>query len=180
MQIPTDISTYTKWSGILTLFFLVLTLISFGFKWGFRFRLVGVTSFMGVLTAGFFALNLGLLVPTKIPGAERYALVYDNGATQAVITLPPEKVSQEVIEPTLLQAASDLYSYGRSGVGGENQLTIRLRTVTHPQPGLSEIVYLGEIKRSLSNKQDEKMKVKVFRRNLAKVARYNRQKDKKA
>jgi hypothetical protein len=55
--------------------------------------------------------------------------VYDNGATQAVITVAPTITNNEV-EATLRQAASDLYSYGRLG-GDADQLTIRIRTIIH-------------------------------------------------
>jgi hypothetical protein len=170
MNIPTDLLTYTKWSGIATIVCLVLTLLAFIFRWGLRFRLVGVTSFMGVLTAGIFALNLGLFTRTEIPGAVRYVLVYDNGANQTVIAVPPE-VDESAIEPTLRQAAVDLYSYGRSSLGGEDQLIIRLRTVIHPEPGVSQPLFLGEIKRSLSSRDDENMQVEIFNNNLAQLAK---------
>ena len=64
-----DFFTYAKWLGIATIASLVVAIISFIAGWGFRFRLVGVTSFMGVLTAGVFALRLGLFPHTEIPGA---------------------------------------------------------------------------------------------------------------
>jgi Protein of function (DUF2518) len=167
---PTDISTYTLWSGYATIFFLIVAIVAFIFKWVFRFRLVGVTSFMAVLTAGFFALNLGLFKHVEIPGAVRYSLVYDSGANQAVIAIAPEAIEESAIEPTLRQAASDLFSFGRASVDGDDKLTLRLRTMLHPQPGVSVPLYLGEIKRSLYNRDEEQAaQVKIFSQNIAKL-----------
>ena len=164
----TDLFPYVKWSGIATLVFLVVTAISFVAGWSFRFRLVGVTSFMGVITASIFALGLGLFTRVEIPGATRYTLVYDNGANQAVVTVSPN-IDEAEIEPTLRQTAVDLYSYGRSGLGEGNQLTIKLRTVLHPEPGMSQPLYLGQVKRSLVIKNDDSMEVEIFGQNVAQL-----------
>ena len=165
MTLPTDIFTYAKWSGIVTIVALVVAILAFLLGWSFRFRLVGVTSFMGVLTAGIFALGLGLFPHSEIPGAARYKLIYDNGANQAVIAVSPA-IEKSAIEPTLLQAASDLYSYGRTGVNGNNQFTIKLRTLLHPKSGVSQPLFLGEAKRSLVSNGDEDIKINVFAKNL--------------
>ena len=84
-----DLLTYTQWMGILTAVIAVITVLAFILKWGFRFRLVGVTSFMGVLTFGIFALSLALYTRAEIPGAVRYTLVYDTGGAQTVIAVSP-------------------------------------------------------------------------------------------
>lgn len=165
MTLPTDIFTYAKWSGIVTIVALVVAILAFVFGWGFRFRLVGVTSFMGVLTAGIFALGLGLFPHSDIPGAARYKLIYDSGANQAVVAVAPT-IEKSAIEPTLLQAAGDLYSYGRSGVNGNNQFTIKLRTVLHPKTGVSQPLFLGEAKRSLVNDGNKEIEINVFAKNL--------------
>lgn len=159
----------SKWFGIATIGFMLLTIISFILPWGFRFRLVGVTSFMGVLTAGLFGLSLGLFTHTEIPGALPYSLVYDNGATQTVIAVSPS-VNKSELEATMQQAAGDLFSPGH--LGGENQLTIRVRTIIHPEAGVSEPLYLGEVKRSLSQREDENIDVKIFPETLVKLEDY--------
>jgi hypothetical protein len=105
---------------------------------------------------------------TVIPGAVRYALVYDNGATQAVITVPPS-ITESELDATLRQAASDLYSYGRNGIGGDRNLTIRARVFLHPKPGVSLPVYLGQVKRPLSNRDDEQMRIEIFPESFAKL-----------
>ena len=165
MTFPTDLFAYSKWLGIATLVCLVVAILAFVLNWGFRFRLVGVTSFMGVLTAGFFALGLGLFPHADIPGAARYSLIYDSGANQAVVAVAPD-IEKSAIEPTLLQAAADLYSYGRTGSNGNNQFTIKLRTVLHPEPGVSQPLFLGEAKRSLITRNDEDVEINIFSQNI--------------
>lgn len=163
-----DLFACAQWFGIATIVSLVIAVIAFILGWGWRFRLVGVTSFMGVLTAGFFALGLGLFPHAAIPGAARYALVYDNGANQAVVSVSPE-IEKSAIKPTLLQAASDLYSYGRTGTAGNDQFTIKLRTVLHPQPGVSQPLFLGTAKRSITARNSEDVEVEVFEQNIAQL-----------
>lgn len=168
MTLPTDIFFYAKWSGIATLICLIVAIVSFVIGWGFRFRLVGVTSFMSVLTLGIVALGLGLFPHTDIPGAARYSLIYDNGANQAVVAVSPN-IEKSAIEPTLIQAASDLFSYGRTGTSGNSQFTVKLRTVLHPQEGVSQPLFLGVAKRSLINADIENLEIEVFEQNLAKL-----------
>jgi Protein of function (DUF2518) len=163
-----DFLQYTQWSGIATLVFAGVTILGFILKWGIRFRLVGTTGFMLVLTGGLFALSLTPLTRTVIPGALRYSRVYDNGATQAVITVPTEITPSE-LEATLRQAASDLYSYGRLGTTQNNQLTIRARVITHPEPGVSIPLYLGQVKRSLSQREDSQMAIDIYQDKFAQL-----------
>lgn len=167
MSLPTDFTFYIKWSGILTLASAVLTVLGFILSWGVRFRLVGVTGFMAVLTGGLFALSLGLFSYATVPGSVRFSLVYDNGANQAVIAVPPT-VTESEVEATLRKAAADLYSYGRLG-RGDNQFTIRLRTILHPEPGVSKPLYLGQVRRSLTEREDENMEIEVFKDRLAQL-----------
>ncbi|MBW4564711.1 MAG: Ycf51 family protein [Mojavia pulchra JT2-VF2] len=168
MLTTADFLQYTQWSGIATLVFAALTVLAFILKWGLRFRLVGATGFMLVLTSGLFALSLVPLSRTVIPGAVRFTLVYDNGSTQAVITIPPQ-TTPSTLEATLRQAASNLYSYGRLGSRSENYMTIRARTLIHPEPGVSIPVYLGQVKRSLGNREDSEMTVEIYPEKFAQL-----------
>ncbi|MBG0744254.1 MAG: Ycf51 family protein [Cylindrospermopsis raciborskii KL1] len=161
MPTTADFLQYSQWSGITTIALAALTILALLFKWGLRFRLVGATGFMLVLTAGLFSLSLVPLSRTVIPGAARYTLVYDNGSNQAVIATSPD-ITPTQLEATLRQAASNLYSYGRMGAGGNNSLTIRARTVLHPEPGISTPVYLGKVERTLVTREDPQMLVEVF------------------
>lgn len=56
-----------------------MIIIVFIFNREFRFRLVGVIGFMGVLIVGLFGLSLGLFNWVEVLGVVRYMLVYDNG-----------------------------------------------------------------------------------------------------
>ncbi|WP_417040577.1 Ycf51 family protein [Cylindrospermopsis raciborskii] len=161
MPTTADFLQYSQWSGITTIALAALTILALLFKWGLRFRLVGATGFMLVLTAGLFSLSLVPLSRTVIPGAARYTLVYDNGSNQAVIATSPD-ITPTQLEATLRQAASNLYSYGRMGAGGSNSLTIRARTVLHPEAGISTPVYLGKVERTLVTREDPQMLVEVF------------------
>lgn len=158
--------TIAQWAGITTLLFAAITVVAFIFKWGIRFRLVGITGFLGVLAAGLFTLSLTPLTRTVIPGAIHYSRVYDNGATQVVIAVPPT-ITDNQLEATMLQAASDLFSLGR--FGRENQLTIRVRTNIHPEAGMTKPLYLGQVKRSLTQRNDDKMEIETFSENLAQL-----------
>ncbi len=158
---------YSQWSAILMVVCLLVAGLAFLFKWGFRFRLIGTTGFLGVLTVGLFALSLMPLTQTSVPGAVRYSLIYDSAGSQAVIVVPPA-ITKPQLEATLKQAASNLFSPGR-GAQGANQLTIRARALVHPGPGVSEVVFLGQIKRSLSVREDEKMELEIFEEKLAQL-----------
>jgi hypothetical protein len=168
MLTTSDFLQYAQWSGIATIAFAALTLLAFIVKWGIRFRLVGTTGFMLVLTAGLFSLSLVPLSRTVIPGAVKYTLVYDNASTETVIATSPQ-ISAEQLEATLLQAASNLYSYGRLGTRGDNQLTIRARTVIHPEPGVSVPLYLGQIKRTLASREDGNMELQIYWEKFAQL-----------
>ncbi|OLT61542.1 Ycf51 family protein [Moorena bouillonii] len=167
MPTTADFLIYTQWAGILTLACGLIAILGFIFKWGLRFRLVGVTGFMLVLTASFFSLSLVPFTRTTIPGAIRYTVVYDNGGNQTVIALPPTATESEV-EATLRQAASNFYSYGRLG-GANNQLTIRARTIIHPETGVSKPVLLGQVMRSLSERDDPDMVIEVYSQEFAQL-----------
>ncbi|OCQ94679.1 hypothetical protein BCD67_04215 [Oscillatoriales cyanobacterium USR001] len=162
-----DLLTYSQWMGILTLIAAVFTVFAFVLKWGFRFRFVGVTGFLGVLTIGIFSLSLGLYTRAEISGAIPYTLVYDNGGAKTVIAVPPT-IAESELEATMRQAAGDLFSFGRGG-GVTNLMTIRVRTILHPKSGVSLPLYLGEVRRSLSVREDDKMAIDIFPDSLARL-----------
>jgi len=167
MPTTADFLVATQGFALATLGCLVLTLLGFGFRWGIRFRLVGITSFMGVLTSGLFALSLTPFTRMAVPGAARYTVVYDGGANQAVIAVAPD-VTASGLEAALRQAANDLFSSGRLS-RGQPTLTIRARTILHPEPGLSQPLYLGEVQRSLLRRDDPAMVIDVDADQLAQL-----------
>jgi hypothetical protein len=169
MAIPT-VETFAQAARVLggmTLLAAVLTLVGFGCSWGIRFRLVGITGFLALLTGGMFALGLTPVMRTVVPNARPYTTVYDGGGTQAVIAVAAD-MTPEQLRATLQQAANDLFSYGRL-VKGEPVLTVRARTLLHPEPGVTEPVYLGQVRRSLRQRQDPEMVIEVDSQALARV-----------
>ncbi len=162
-----DFALYTQYSGYATLAFAALAIAGFLFKWGIRFRLVGTTGFMIVLTIGLFGLSLGLFNRSVVPGAVRYSLVYDNGSNLAVVSVKPE-ISLSELDATLRQASSDLFSYGRIG-NGDDRFTVRLRTMKHPAPGISEPLYLGQIRRAIAARDTADLDIQIYEDNFAKL-----------
>ena len=168
MLTTADFLVFTQWAGTLTLVCGAIAVLAFIFKWGIRFRLVGATGLLGVLTGGLFALSLVPITRTVIPGTVRFNLVYDNGGPQTVIAVPPQLTESE-LEATLRQAASDLFSYGRMGGGTDNQMTIRARTIIHPEPGVSKPLFLGQVRRSLASRDDPQMAVTIYSESFAQL-----------
>jgi len=169
MNIPTpeEFWVITQYCAYATLAFGALSLLGFIFKWGFRFRLVGTTGFMIVLTCGAFGLSIVPFIQTTIPGSIPYQVTFDNGAAQAVIAVPPT-VTETELDATLRQAATNLFSLGRSGNLNEKML-VRARTFLHPEPGVSVPLYLGEVKRSLALRKDDQMEVTLYPERFAQL-----------
>jgi hypothetical protein len=170
MDFSLDFARYAQWSGIATLAFGILAILAFILRWGIRFRLVGVAGFFLVLTGGLFGLGLGLFQRTDIPGAVRFNRVFDNGGNLVVITLPAAITPSE-LEATLTQAANDYYSYGRSGSSSDDRLTIRGRVLLHPEPGVTRPLYVGEVKRSLSNRTEQAFDIQLSAPALSELRR---------
>ncbi len=165
-----DLIVITKWLGIATVILAVLTILAFVLKWGIRFRAVGVTSFMALITIGVFALDLSLYQRVAIEGAERFTMVYDNGGSEVVIAIQPELINPTSLEATLEQAANDLYSPGRLGGGSDPKMTIRARAIVHPQEGISEPLYVGQVKRSLGSRENANMEIQVDTQAIARLS----------
>jgi hypothetical protein len=144
MPTPEDFLEATKYFGLATLTMAGITLLAFVLGWGFRFRLVGITSFMGVLTGGMLGLSFEPFTQTVVPGAVPYRTVYDSGAAQIVIKVP-DTISQTELQATLEQAASNLLKPSRLGSVGQQVPTIRARTILHEENGVSQLVYLGQV-----------------------------------
>lgn len=143
MPTPEDFLEATQWMAITTVAFAALAAIAFLAKWGIRFRLVGITGFCGVLTVGFLGLSFQPLTSATVPGAVRYNTVFDSGASQIVIAVPAQ-ISEEQLSATLEQAAVNLLKPSRLAAGGQAPL-IRARAIVHRDPGISDLLYLGQI-----------------------------------
>ncbi|QUS61708.1 Ycf51 family protein [Synechocystis sp. PCC 7339] len=165
-----DVTIYLRWSAYATIASFIFMVLAFIFRWGFRFRLVGVTSFMTVLTVGIFGLGLGMFDRPAVEGSVRFNRVYDNGANQLVISVPVT-VSPTEVEATLKQAANNYFSLGRISTDGNEQMVIRARTLIHPQPGLTKPLYLGSAYRTLGTKENDQIEIKLDRKALQELAR---------
>jgi hypothetical protein len=125
-----------------------------------RFAFVGYTAFTILLAIGLWALSLGPIFRTAVPGAGKYATVYDNGSANAVIAVSPN-ITPEQLELALLQATRNLYSTGRYSSESVD-LTIRARTVVNPEAGISRPIYLGQARRSLAVREDPNLAIETF------------------
>jgi len=136
-----------------------ITLLAFVLGWGFRFRLVGITSFMGVLTEGLLGLSFEPFTQTVVPGAMPYNTVYDSGAAQIVIKVS-DTITPTELEATLQQAASNLLKPSRLGSVGLPP-TIRARAIIHEPEGVSKLVYLGQVQ-PVKTATDTSLSVQIF------------------
>ena len=142
MLTPEQFFQATQYFAIGTLTAGLLTALAFVLKWGIRFRLVGVTGFMGVLTAGLFGLSFQPLTQASVPGAVPYTTVFDSGAAQIVIAVP-NAITEDELKATLEQAALNLLKPSRLAGAGRRTPKIRARAIVH-RDGASELVYVGD------------------------------------
>ncbi|MGB3239398.1 MAG: Ycf51 family protein [Geitlerinemataceae cyanobacterium] len=167
MPTTADFLQATQWMGIITLVCAALAVLGFVLQWGIRFRLVGIASFLAVLTVGSFSLSLVPFAPTVIPGSIRYTVVYDNGAAQVVIKVPSD-ITETQLEATLRQAATNQFSSGRLAQG-QNLLVLRARTIIHPEPGISKPLVLGQVMRSFSSEGEDPWEFEVYHDRFAEL-----------
>ena len=166
---PEQFLQATGWVAIATVALGALTTIAFILKWGLRFRMVGATGLMGVLTVGLLGLSFQPFIRTAVPGAVPYETVFDSGAAQIVIKVPSAITATE-LEATLQQAASNLFKPSRLGSRGIVP-TIRARAIVH-KPGVSELVYVGQVTSDAPKIETSGLpEVKIFPERLAKANR---------
>lgn len=171
MPTTADFLQASEWFAIATGVSIAFTVLCFLFKWGFRFRFVGISSFMVVLTVSVFSLSLVPFTQTVIPGSVRYSLVFDNGATHTVIAVSPE-ITESELEATLKQAAINLFSYGRSATDSD-RLTVLARTIVHPDSKVSEAIYLGKAEQSIYQGDDQNITVEIDQQKLKQLQTLN-------
>jgi hypothetical protein len=134
------------WLGAATGVLAALTVAAFIRRWGFRFRLVGVTSFTALLAISCLAFAVSYVPRGSVPGAVQVPIVFDNGGDLVVAAAPPD-LAPEAIAPPLEQVARNLRGSGRKGDNGE--VHVRLRRVEAVAPGVDQPVILAEASRSL-------------------------------
>ncbi|MEM9978408.1 MAG: Ycf51 family protein [Cyanobacteria bacterium P01_D01_bin.2] len=143
MPSPETFLDATKWMGITTLVLGAVAALAFLTQWGIRFRLVGITGFCAVLTIGLFGLSFEPFVSTTVEGSVPYTTVFDSGASQLVIAVPAD-ISDAALEATLRQAAINSFNPSQLS-GGAQSPTIRARAIIHREPGISDLLYLGQV-----------------------------------
>lgn len=170
MLTPAQFLEATGWSAMTTVAIALITAVAFLLKWGIRFRLVGATGLMGVLTAGLFGLSFQPITQTMIPGAVPYKTVFDSGAAQVVITVPND-ITQTALNATLQEAAGNLLKPSRIGGAGQQTPTIRARGIVH-NAGASELVYVGKVTPAEQNSREDRTPiVEIYPDQLAKINR---------
>ena len=167
MLTPEQFLVATGYFAIATVAFALVTALAFLLNWGFRFRLVGATGFMGVLTVGIFSLSFQPLTRAQIPGAIPYTTVFDSGSSQIVISVP-NTITRTELEATLEQAASNLFKPSRLSAAGQPPL-IRARAIAH-RDGISDLLYLGAARPGKGRTPEERAPIiEIYPDKLAKA-----------
>jgi hypothetical protein len=135
-----------RWLGIASGLLAVLMVVGFWARWGFRFRLVGITSFTTLLALSCAAFAISYTPRVSVPGAIGVPVVFDNGA-DLVIAAAPDSLPPAAAAPSVEQVARNLRGSGRSSTDG--QVTVRLRRVESAGDGISRPVVLAEASRDL-------------------------------
>ena len=136
------------WLGAASGALAVWMVLAFVMGWGFRFRLVGVTSFTALLSLSCLAFAISYNPRVSVPGALQVPVVFDNG-TDLVIAAAPADLQNEAAAPTVEQVARNLRGGGRGG--NASQVRVRLRRVEAVEPGLARPVVLAETTPELAN-----------------------------
>lgn len=112
------------WLGVATGLLAALTVAAFIVRWGFRFRLVGVTSFTALLAISCLAFAVSYVPRVSVPGAVQVPIVYDNGG-DLVVAAAPADLAPEAVAPTVEQVARNLRTSGRVSPSGEVRVRLR-------------------------------------------------------
>jgi len=137
-----------KWLGLACGLLIVATVAGFVLRWGTRFRLVGVTSFTGLLAISCLAFSISYTPGVTISGAVVAPVVFDGGG-DLLIAAAPRDLDPKAIEPTVIQVASNLHGGGRSSADG--RVRVRLRSIETNADGTARPVVLAEAVRDLAN-----------------------------
>ena len=148
-----------KWLGIASGLLILATVAGFVLRWGIRFRLVGITSFTGLLAISCLAFSISYTPRVTISGAVVAPVVFDGGGAlvsaaapghRAPAALgPPGNLAQDAIVPTVIQVASNLHGGGRATSDG--RVRVRLRSIEAVGEGVGRPVVLAEAVRDLGS-----------------------------
>jgi hypothetical protein len=135
------------WLGVAAGMLAALTVAAFIVGWGFRFRLVGVTSFTALLAISCLAFAVSYVPRVSVPGAVQVPIVYDNGG-DLVVAAAPADLAPEVAAATVEQVARNIRASGR--VSPTGVVRVRLRGLDNGVEGLSTPKVLAEAQRDLA------------------------------
>ena len=131
--------------GFLGIFLFLVTLVSFIFNFGFKFRITGATIFSLLLSLSSWAVIQSYSENIKIDGAKYVPIVYDNGFN-LIVTKADNEFPEEAIEPTLKQLSENLKKGSRSG----STVNIKIRKIEKISNNVSKPVIIGEIEKSFT------------------------------
>ena len=141
IQFLKDSTQWLTWIGI---GFAFLTLISFIFRFGIKYRLLGTTIFTFLLSGSCLAFSISYEPSVLVEGAKYAPIVYDNGY-DLVVAQASEDFPPESIDATLNQIAANLKGGGRNGA----MVHVRLRKIEDFEEGISQPTILGEVIRDI-------------------------------
>ena len=136
-----------RWLGVATGLLAVFTVVAFIVRWGFRFRLVGITSFTALLAISCLAFAVSYVPRVSVVGAVQVPIVYDNGG-DLVVAAAPADLAPEAAAPTVEQVARNLRTSGR--VSANAVVRVRLRGFDNAVEGRSTPKVLAEARRDLA------------------------------
>ena len=88
------------WLGVATGLLLLATVVGFVAGWGTRFRLVGVTSFTGLLAISCLAFAISYSPRTQVAGAVSVPVVFDNGTDLVIAAAPGRWRDPAALDPS--------------------------------------------------------------------------------
>jgi len=146
-------------SGQIALGGLVLSALTaaFGYltKQTWRFKAVGYTGFLLVLTAGLLALSLAPITRPKVEGAKSFEVVFDRGRGRIVIAVSPQ-IQPEELALTLKQARIRRFS------SAKGTFEVIARTLVSVAPGTSQLIVLGNLRASATAEDEIKIDPEGF------------------
>jgi hypothetical protein len=135
-----------EWLGAASGVLALATIAAYVLGRGFRFRLVGVTSFTALLAVSCLAFAVSYRPRVTVAGAVSLPVVFDNGA-ELVVAAAPADLPLEAAAASAEQVALNLRGNGRQS--DDASVRVRVRRVEGVAPGVSQPVILAEVRRDL-------------------------------
>ena len=130
--------------GFLGIFLLCVTVITFIFNFGFKFRIIGATIFSLLLSLSSWAFIQSYSEKAVIENAKYLPIVYDNGF-DLIITKAEDDFPEESIQPTLKQLSENLRKGSRSGAN----VKIKIRKLEKISEDVTKPVVIGEVQKNV-------------------------------